>query len=308
MEQKNRLILNRIVMWIAGLVLLFAATTKYLMIMNAPILSKSFWQSRDFFLIHIFLTTGLGIWLLCGLFRKAAWLLSVLTFTVFILDTGYKIAIGAASCGCFGRVELNPWITMLAINVPIMALLLCFRPSGEKLLPPPWPRAAHFFGTAVPTFLLLALIVFTALSYTPPLETDEYKVIDHQGWVGSEFEMLEQIDVADSLHDGMCVVLFYHNDCPNCREAIPVYSEIYDEISSFGDTTKFAFIEMPPYGDPSDSPIPDDTQCITGRVDETKKWYAATPLLVVIEDGVVLKSWESEVPMDFDTLMESVFE
>ena len=308
MQNTKRLFLSRIVMAVAACILLFAAATKYLMIMGEPILSKSFWQSREFYIIHVFLTTGLGIWLLCGLFKKAAWLLSILAFSVFILDNIYKIVVGSASCGCFGRVEVNPWITMTVINIPLLLLLIYFRPVGLKLFPPPWPSADHFFGTAIPTFLLLGLIVFTSVSYIPPEKTQDYEVIDHQAWIGSEFEMLDQIDVADSLRDGLCVILFYHNNCPNCREAIPVYSEMYDTMSAFGDQTKFAFIEMPPYGDASESPIPDDTSCIVGRLDDTKKWLAATPLLVVTENGIVLKSWEAEVPMDFDALMESVFE
>jgi thiol-disulfide isomerase/thioredoxin len=306
MELKTRIILNRVVLWITAAVLLFASATKYIMIMNEPILSKSFWQSREFFIISVVLTAGLGIWLICGMFRKAAWLLAILAFAVFILDSIYRIIIGSASCGCFGRVEVNPWITLLAINIPIMALLLLFRPINEKLLPPPWPRANHFFGTAVPTFMLLAVIVFSSLNYAPPTENDRYKVIDHQAWIGEEFEMLEQIDVADSLREGLSVILFYHNDCPNCREAIPVYSEFCEQLVGSG--TNVAFIEMPPYGDPAQSPVPVDSQCITGELDDTKKWYAASPLLVVTENGIVIKSWESEVPMDFDTLMESVFE
>ncbi len=308
MELKTKIMMNRLVMAVASAVLLFAAVTKYWMIMTEPILSRGFWESRDFFIIHVFLTTGLAIWLVCGLFRKASWLLVIAAFTVFIGDTFYRAIVGEVSCGCFGRVVVDPWVTLFAINLPIIVLLLLFRPAGEKLLPPPWPSARHFFGVAVPTFILLGVILFTAFNYLPPAQTDQYKVVDNQEWIGTEFEMLSQIDAADSLRDGLCVILFYHNDCPNCREAIPVYSQIYDEITAEGNTTIIAFIEMPPYGDASDSPIPEDSQCITGRLDDTKKWYAATPLLVVIEDGIVIKSFEYEVPLDFDSLMESIFE
>ncbi len=305
---KNYILLNRLAMVIAATVLLFAAATKYIMIMTAPIISVSFSQSREFMLISIFLTTGLGIWLVCGLFRKAAHLLAILAYSVFVLDNIYKIVIGSASCGCFGRVEVSPWITIFAVNIPILLLLFIFRPVGEKLLPPPFPKAAHFFAAAIPTFLLLALIVYTALAFEPPKATDNYRLVDHQSWIGSEFEMLSQIDVADELRSGFCLVLFYHNDCPNCREAVPVYSRMYDDFFADDDTTKIAFIEMPPYGNPAESPVPPDTQCITGTLDTTIKWYAASPLLVVIEDGVVLRSWDYVVPLTFDELMEGVFE
>ena len=307
MKSKAYIITNRIVMYLAAVILLFAATTKYIMVMSVPVLSAGFFQSREFIIINIFLTTGLGIWLLCGLFIKAAHLLAILAYSVFALDNLYKILIGSASCGCFGRVEVNPWLTLLAINIPMLILLVSFRPVGEKLFPPPFPKASHFFGTAIPTFLLLAVLVYSSLTFTPSVSTETYRLVDHDSWVGTEFEMLLQIDVADELREGFCIILFYNNDCPNCREAVPIYSNMYDEMFSGDGSTKIAFIEKPPYGNPADSPVPSDTQCITGKLDTTLKWYAASPLLVVIEDGIVLKSWDYEVPLDFDELMEGVF-
>lgn len=307
MNKKTQSSISMVVMAIASIVLLFASATKYWMIMTKPTLSLNFWDSREFIIIQIFLTTGLGIWLICGLFRKAGWLLAVLAFIVFILDSTYKGIVGADSCGCFGEVAVNPWVTVFAINLPILALLLIFRPKHEKLLPPPFPSAKHFFSVAIPTFILLGAIVISTLAYEPPQKSAKYAIVDHEGWIGTEFEMLSQIDIAESLSDGLCVIMFYRINCSVCHEMMPIYIKMNEQAKLSGMQASFAFIQMPPYGD-TPQEIQHQTECLTGTLDESKKWYTATPLLVVIEDKIVLKSWENEIPASFDELLEAIFQ
>ena len=130
-------------MWIAGIFLIGASILKIQQLLTEPILSKGFWESWEFFLIQIPLEMGLGIWLICGLFRKAGWLLGLIAFGGFIGVTLYKGLTGAESCGCFGLVKVNPWITLSVVDIPIFILLAAFRPKGIKLLPPPWPNPVH---------------------------------------------------------------------------------------------------------------------------------------------------------------------
>ncbi len=320
-------IANRIVMYIAGSVLIVAGILKVHQLLIEPIISEGFWESWAFFVIQIPLELGLGIWLLCGLFRKAAWLLAVISFGGFIVVTLQKALVGEVYCGCFGTVYVNLWITVLAIDVPIFLLLLIFRPKGEKLLPPPWPSAEHFFGVALPTFVILASIVPVLLfnkveRQTPwtqnvpgpqnglqqvPLHTTDTNetapdanqiTVAEQQWA-----MLEHIDIADSLRSGLVIVLFYHDDCPDCKEAIPVY-ERYNQMYK-GNDLHFAFVEIPPYGTEEDNPIPPDTTCLTGRLDTSRKWLIQTPLVVVIADGLFVKSWEGVAPDD-SQIFESI--
>ena len=78
---------NKIVMTIAGAFLIVAATLKSHQLLTEPIISKGFWESWLFFVIQIPLEFGLGIWLVCGLFRKVAWLLGTIAFGGFIVVT-----------------------------------------------------------------------------------------------------------------------------------------------------------------------------------------------------------------------------
>jgi len=169
---------NIIVMTVTGLTLIVASLLKAHQVLTEPIISKGFWESWLFFVIQIPLELGLGIWLVSGLFRKAGWLIAVLAFGAFIVVTLHKGLIGAASCGCFGRVHVNPWITLCVVDIPLFLALLIFRPRGEKLLPPPWPSAKHFFGVAMPTCIVLAALVPTLIFNKPPAKTARYEVVD----------------------------------------------------------------------------------------------------------------------------------
>ena len=301
-------IINRIVLTAISLILFFAAFEKINHVLSEPIITPGFCESGEFSVLQIPLLLGLAIWLVSGLFRKAAWMVAVIAFIVFSADTTYKLISGAASCGCFGKVEVNPAITLFAINLPALIMLLIFRPKGEKLFPSPWPKFQHITACAVPTFLLLGFVLYTTWTYEPPAQTDEYEVVTEQSWIGEEFPMLDHIDVGDQLRQGLSVIFFYHFDCPDCREDMPIYSEMYESV--LGDQNiKFAFIEMPPYGsNQEESPVPIKTNCILGKLSTDKKWYAASPLVVVTQDSLVLKVWQMEVPLDFNDLIESAME
>lgn len=177
--------MNMTVMTLAGLLLMVATVLKIHEVMNVAIpswevkasllMDKSleegtsmpqwkanlmgFWESYEFFLIQIPLEFALGAWMVCGLFRKAAWLAGAVCYFGFIFITLAKALLGFESCGCFGQVHINPWVTLGVIDVPLFLLLAIFRPKGEKLLPPPWPNVGHAIVCAVP---ILAFMVFAS--------------------------------------------------------------------------------------------------------------------------------------------------
>ena len=321
-------------MVLAGLMLLIGSILKVHQLITEPVVSDGFWESWLFFVIQIPLELGLGIWLLSGLFRKACWLITVVCFAGFIAVILQKISAGATSCGCFGVVKVGPQITLFTIDVPLFVLLLIFRPKGCKLMPPPWPSAAHFFSVAIPTAIILPLVVIVLvfnkvepvtienvpdmIPPPPPVVLDWPPVVnaahpkvdtppdktpiepDQDQW-----DLLNLIDIADSLREGMAIILLYHSDCPDCRQAIPVYDE---NIREFGDQAiKLAFIEIPPYGPDADSPIPPDTAGLAGKLAELeagKKWYIGTPYVIVTIDGVKIREWELETP-DFDEIFDA---
>ena len=291
-------------MWIAGIVLIVATALKVQQLLTEPIISEGFWESWEFFLIQIPLELGLGIWLICGLFRKAAWLLGLIAFGGFIGVTLYKGIIGAESCGCFGTVHVNPWITLSVVDIPIFILFAIFRPKGLKLFPPPWPKAVHFFAIAIPTFILLPTLEYVLVANKPPIASDKYEVLEVKQWAGQRWYLLDYIDIGERLQTGEWVVLMYHNDCPDCRLAIPEYEKMYNDLK--GNDINMAFIEMPPYGDENQQLVGDNSKADRGSLSQSKKWFVQTPVIVVLNNGVVLKAWQGTAP-SFDELINAAF-
>jgi hypothetical protein len=160
---------NRIIMVIAGLLLAAAALFKVheaLTVYIAP-WREGIWESYEFFLLQIPLEFALGVWILSGVFRKAAWIAGTLAFFAFIIITLAKGILGFESCGCFGRVHVNPWHTLFIVDIPIFLLLLIFRPKGEKLLPPPWPHPFHALATAIPAIGFMAIAAPLLVAFRP---------------------------------------------------------------------------------------------------------------------------------------------
>jgi len=347
---------NRIITIIAAVFLIAASALKAYQLLIEPIVAPVFWESWEFYLIMIPLEMGLGIWLLCGLFRKAAWLVAIVAYVAFMGTTLYRGLIGADSCGCFGPIEVNPWITFFTINITILGGLLIFRPKGEKLLPPPWPKAAHFFGVAIPTFIFLPSLVFVLIFNKPPDIGQKYVVVRPDKWdvktgpleepeanqQGGEiprqvltdqnqpagdtnsvsqkpsrqtalqtdeqlWPMLDYIDIADSIRSGLVVVVLSRHDCPDCHEAIPEYDKFSRDMADDSSSLKFAFIEVPPFGSANETAVPEDTVCLTGRLDSTMEWLNITaPLVAVLMDGVLLEFWHGEAP-EAEEILNIVF-
>jgi thiol-disulfide isomerase/thioredoxin len=296
---------NKIVMTIGGLVLLIASILKINQLLTEPILSKGFWESWEFFLIQIPLELGLAIWLLSGLFRKASWLIGLCAFFGFIFVTLQKGIVGAASCGCFGTVHVNPWITLTCIDIPLFLAFAIFRPKGEKLLPPPWPNLRYFLAIAIPTFIILPTIEYVLITNKPPMSTSTYEVLNTKNWIPNQsWPLLQYIDIGDRLKTGDWIVFMYHNDCPDCRMDVPKYEKFYGDLK--GNNVDMAFIEMQPYEQGDKQLIPKESKVPWGQLSSVKTWYVETPVVVVLRDGLVLKAWQGYAPT-FDELIEAAF-
>ena len=80
----------------------------------------------------------LGVWLVSGVFRFGAYLIALVTFSLFSLVALSQVQSGASDCGCFGSaVTVSPWLT-LTLDVTLVFALLRFRPrwAGRPALAP----------------------------------------------------------------------------------------------------------------------------------------------------------------------------
>jgi hypothetical protein len=73
-----------------------------------------------------------AIWLVSGYARRGAWLAGVVLFAILATVSAYLAWNGQASCGCFGRVEVSPWVSLVLDAVCVVALVAT-RPTGQWL-------------------------------------------------------------------------------------------------------------------------------------------------------------------------------
>ena len=105
--------------------------------------------------------------LVAGIWRQWTWLLSLLGFSMFTLVSMMKGLSGETSCGCFGTVTVNPWITM-GLDLIIVACLAVFRVlDAEKQKEP-----LFSVGNVLLSWLLIALpLAWLMASFQPAVIT-----------------------------------------------------------------------------------------------------------------------------------------
>ena len=305
---------NDIVLKALGALLIVAGVLKGWQLLTEPIANNSIWTWRPFMVLQVDFELALGIWLLSGLFKKAAWLAALLCFSVFSAIMLYKGLSGAESCGCFGSVHVNPWVTLFAIDLPALIALSIFRPALLFKRKAESIRAlAHEFFTplpSIPQFTITTCLALLILGVTTPILafnkpakiTASYEVLEPETWVGGKLPILEYIDIGKLLETGTWLVLLYHHDCPDCVAAIPKYERIARDMAKNEDFLRIALIEVPPYGTSIRS---ENGPCTSGRLTNTKEWFITTPSVALLVDGQVTSAWEATAP-DVDTILNNM--
>lgn len=117
---------------VLGALLLAAASLKAYGMGVDPVASSGAFSAPAFQFLVVGFEILLGAWLLSGIYPLGAWLTVLLAFVGFAGVSFYQGWIGQASCGCFGKVSVNPWITFGIDLVAVKALLLA-RPDLKPL-------------------------------------------------------------------------------------------------------------------------------------------------------------------------------
>ena len=73
-------------------------------------------------------------WLVSSKWPRAAWGTAILTFLGFALFTAARAMAGEASCGCFGKLEVDPRIT-LALDLGVVFALALAGPATRRTAP-----------------------------------------------------------------------------------------------------------------------------------------------------------------------------
>jgi hypothetical protein len=280
-------------------VLLTAAGLKGYQLSTEPSPDLGLLSNRWLLTLGLQIEIILGAWLLSGAARRWSWRAAGAMFAVFSAITLYKGLAGQSSCGCFGRVEISPWYT-LVLDLGILAALIGFRATPET----PARQPARLKLRVSIAALLAAVCCITAgvsiAAYRPATLSDDgmivgddrFVVLEPDKWLGKTLPLLGHIDAADKLVKGAWTLVLYHHDCPHCREALPKIEKLAASYSS-SRTERFALVEMPPYA-PDDS-LRAARGCTIAKLSNKRDWFAVTPTLISLKDGKVSAVVEGDI-------------
>ena len=156
-----------VVRWGIAAVLLAAATLKGYALATSPSVSNNIFTSRPVLIAVIEAEFFLAILLLSRWREGNVRWLTAATFVGFGVWSGYETWSGAESCGCFGRVDVDPKWTFI-LDVLIVCLLCAFEPEKSIIESRRLSRIA--LGILIPAAALVAIGGGTAMALYEPTE------------------------------------------------------------------------------------------------------------------------------------------
>lgn len=151
-----------------GLVLVVAALLKWHGWSIDPVRPTGVFSHQAVQTVIVFVELCFGAWFLSSIQRTGAWLCATVMFMFFACVSFSQGWTGEASCGCFGSVKVNPWISF-TFDVLIVVLLLAARPSREAItaLKPAMRAAIPLISIVI---AILATFFISAYFYDGSLE------------------------------------------------------------------------------------------------------------------------------------------
>ncbi len=103
-----------------------------------------------------------GVWLLSGRVGRLGWAAAIGLFTVLAGVSLYLGLDGQPSCGCFGRLPVNPWFTLI-LDLAAVAALVVWRPRRAPQGPVAgWRGSAFRVGVGAGCLAVLAGLLWMA--------------------------------------------------------------------------------------------------------------------------------------------------
>ena len=275
------------VRWLIAFLLLSTAVLKAHQLGTAPVASEGLLTSRWFLVLLVQYELLLGFWLLFGPWLRKAWLLALASFGIFAFLSLAQGLRGADSCGCFGHVQVSPWIA-LVIDVTAVAALTAFRPR-RPLRGRVAKRAYLWFGF----LLLFGVPIGWATAAFQPLLVDTDGVIVGAGrvvvlepgdWLGKPFPLIPHIDQGGTIAEGNWEVWLHRDNCPKCRQKL---RRLSIENRHTGQAPLLV-VDVPPFELTHLRGLMDRDGIHVGRLSSHYEWYVETPLTLHLKDGVVV--------------------
>lgn len=200
-------------------------------------------------------------------------------FTSFAIVSLFKGLSGEASCGCFGAMQVNPWLTATLDIAIVVLLLCCWKSVGMTTKTFQIRRVALVVAlwtiVAAPSFYVFYSAEIDDLSAlgTEFVGSDGRKTIllEPEKWSKSDFPILQYIEpaeVRELLKAGDCTIVFYRYGCSRCEETM-------FDLESKG-ASKVVCVEVPPYGVADEVPV----GFVRAKLTDRLAWIVETPVVI----------------------------
>lgn len=108
-------------------------------------------------------------------------------------------------------------------------------------------------------------------------------------WIGEPFPLSDYIDVGRKLKKGEWTVLIFNHKSPNVNKMLDMCEQLARDSAARKEAMKVALIEAPPFGRGGPMQATPDVPCLSGCLSEAQDWVVGRPLLIVLENGKVIK-------------------
>jgi hypothetical protein len=230
-------------------------------------------------------------------------LVGIVTLGAFLPVLASDVLLGAASCGCFGAVEIHPGFT-LAVDLGFLLGLILLGRGERRLALTPKLKTSGVILTGLWSMIGVVVAFGFAggaqsdgapLAGNPAdggsamaaaLPTDGYYFPQYENWLGQPFSGIEIASwirgLPEDLDAGQQYVIFYRKDCEHCHELLELY---FSEDLPLP-TTAIAVPERD--GFPTENIQPFScSECRVAELPAGIDWFMNTPVLVRLADGVV---------------------
>lgn len=222
------------------------------------------------------------------------------------------VALGASSCGCFGAVQIPPWVTLVTDAFFLISLLFLARGVPALKTPRSLPTRQvlsaglwSVISVAVAFGLTSSGMAADTSSSGPEIASsgpaEGYYLPDYTSWVGQPFSQLDLAGwirgLPDDLDEGQQYMLFYRKDCEHCHELMEFF--FAEELPlpttavAVPDRVGFPTVGVQPFV---------CAGCRLAELPAGVDWFLQTPVLVKLSDGVV--ECAAEVTADNPTCLD----
>lgn len=238
-----------------------------------------------------------ALWLFIGVCTRQLWFTSF-AFLGGMLSVSLRHVLWKSNtCGCFGRVEITPWLTLI-FDLCVLSAIILFGHSRRREL---GYACAIFLVGAATGWMIAAPLARSGTN--PAASGTDARMELTRAWASKPFPLLQGLSRRAQLERGSWLVLIHRRDCPICAEVVPRFEYLArDLLADANASLQIAFLEL---GLREAAPLLKDSSRsgVWAHTHDDPLEPLPTPIVVALQDGIVLQLWFDPVPTDIDRLL-----